>query len=165
MALRDSLRGDRHRRSGLHISTGIDKAFFESLLALFAAEPAPAIHPARARQRSSWHAPANLVVPHGIRLEFLPPYSPELQPAERLWPLLGEPFANRNFATLEDLDAVLADRCRALSGMRQSSATIRASTGGQSCPMRTNQLEFGITSSGFAIKTKLTEIAAPWREQ
>jgi transposase len=30
-----------------------------------------------------------------IRLEFLPPYSPELQPAEHLWPLINEPLANR----------------------------------------------------------------------
>lgn len=103
-----------------YISTGIDKAFFESLLALFAAETGAG----KTRfivlvlDNAGWHAPADLVVPHGIRLEFLPPYSPELQPAERLWPLLDEPIANRNFATLEDLDAVLADRCRALSGMR-----------------------------------------------
>jgi transposase len=102
-----------------YIATGLDKAFFESLLALFADE----VGAGKTRfivlvlDNAGWHAPADLRVPDGIRLQFLPPYSPELQPAERLWPLLDEPLANRNFATLQDLDAVLADRCRTLTAM------------------------------------------------
>jgi hypothetical protein len=39
---------------------------------------------------------------------------PELQPAEHLWPLVDEPVANRHFATLADLEAVIAERCRRL---------------------------------------------------
>ena len=38
---------------------------------------------------------------------YLPGYSPELQPAEHLWPVLDEPLANRYFATLADV--VLVD--------------------------------------------------------
>ena len=53
-------------------------------------------------------------MPDGITLVFLPPYSPELQPAERLWPLVDEPVANRHSATLDDLEAVVAERCRRL---------------------------------------------------
>jgi transposase len=49
-----------------------------------------------------------------VRLVFLPPYTPELQPAERLWPLIDEPIANRCYEKLADIDAVLADRCRQL---------------------------------------------------
>ena len=45
---------------------------------------------------------------------FLPPYSPELQPAERLWPLVDEPIVNRHLATLAELDAIVAARCRRL---------------------------------------------------
>jgi transposase len=56
---------------------------------------------------AGWHKSDKLVVPDGIELTFLPPYTPELQPAERLWPLTNEAIANENFATLEDLDAVL----------------------------------------------------------
>ena len=40
-----------------------------------------------------WHTSKSLKIPEGIHLEFLPPYSPELQPAERLWPLTNEPIA------------------------------------------------------------------------
>nr|USU30610.1 transposase [Methylobacterium sp. OTU13CASTA1] len=30
----------------------------------------------------------------GLRLIYLPPYAPELQPAEHLWRLVDEPIAN-----------------------------------------------------------------------
>jgi transposase len=64
-------------------------------------------------------------VPPGLHLVPLPPYSPELQPAERLWPLTNEPLANRSSATLAELDAVLGDRCAALA---VQPATVRAYT-------------------------------------
>ena len=43
--------------------------------------------------------------------EFLPPYSPELQPAERLWSILDEPIANRTFEKIEQLEQVICARC------------------------------------------------------
>jgi transposase len=49
----------------------------------------------------------------------LPPASPELQPAERLWGLVDEPVANRTFTDLDDLEATLVTRCRALEQQRQ----------------------------------------------
>jgi hypothetical protein len=60
------------------------------------------------------HLAHDLVVPAGIDLVFLPPYSPELQPAERLWSLVDEPIANRVFPDLDALEAVLVERCRTL---------------------------------------------------
>lgn len=44
----------------------------------------------------------------------MPPKSPELQPAERLWPLTNEPIANRTFAHIEELEEVVFERCRRL---------------------------------------------------
>ncbi|NES65929.1 MAG: hypothetical protein F6K24_12025 [Okeania sp. SIO2D1] len=38
---------------------------------------------------AGWHTTNKLVLPEGIDLFFLP-HSPELQPAERLWPLTNE---------------------------------------------------------------------------
>ena len=64
---------------------------------------------------AGWHTEPNLVVPDGIRPVYLPPYSPELQPAEHLWPVLDEPLANHYFATLADLEQVVAQRCRVLN--------------------------------------------------
>lgn len=63
---------------------------------------------------AGWHRSRELVVPEGIELVFLPASSPELQPAERLWPLVNEPVANRTFADLDALEAVLVDRCQTL---------------------------------------------------
>lgn len=67
---------------------------------------------------AGWHTSGKLDVPEGIDLVFLPPASPELQPAERLWPLVDEPVANRTFADLDDLEAVLVRRCQVLAGAR-----------------------------------------------
>ena len=43
----------------------------------------------------------------GAKLFFLPPYSPEFQPAERLWSLVDEPIVNRHVATLDELGAII----------------------------------------------------------
>jgi transposase len=64
--------------------------------------------------RAGWHISDQVQVPEGIILIFLPPYSPELQPAERLWPLTNTPLVNRWFASLDDLIAVQSERCRVL---------------------------------------------------
>jgi hypothetical protein len=45
----------------------------------------------------------------------LPPRSPELQPAVRLWPLVNERVANRPFSELDELEEALVERCLALS--------------------------------------------------
>jgi transposase len=50
-------------------------------------------------------------VPKEMYLVFLPPYSPNMQPAERLWPIVNEGIAKQ---VLEPLDALLervAQRC------------------------------------------------------
>ena len=65
--------------------------------------------------RAGWHtAKKKLRVPEGIHLEFLPSHSPELQPAERLWPLSDEGVANRYFEEIEELEEALVERCVAL---------------------------------------------------
>lgn len=45
----------------------------------------------------------------------LPPYSPELQPAEHLWPLVDEALANRVFTSIQELETALEARLRVLS--------------------------------------------------
>jgi DDE superfamily endonuclease len=40
---------------------------------------------------AGWHTSELLEVPEGVDLIFMPPNSPELQPAERLWPLTHIP--------------------------------------------------------------------------
>jgi transposase len=64
--------------------------------------------------RAGWHLSGELKIPPGIHLELMPSHSPELQPAERLWPLTNEPIANRTFTSLDELEEVLFHRCRVL---------------------------------------------------
>jgi hypothetical protein len=66
---------------------------------------------------AGWHRSERVVIPEGVHLEFLPPYSPELQPAEHLWQLSDEPLANRKFEDLDALEAVLVSRCCTLAAM------------------------------------------------
>lgn len=62
--------------------------------------------------RAGFHCAGDVEVPPGIVLEFLPPYTPELQPVECTWPLLRETPANREFGSLNDLEEALVQRCR-----------------------------------------------------
>ena len=64
---------------------------------------------------AGWHRSKSLVVPEGIHLVFQPPYSPALQPAENLWPLVHEVVANRDFRALDELKDVVSERCTELS--------------------------------------------------
>jgi hypothetical protein len=60
---------------------------------------------------AGWHVAKGLVVPANVRLFGLPPCTPELQPAEHLWPLVREGMANRDFDHLVGLGAKLRRRC------------------------------------------------------
>jgi transposase len=75
--------------------------------------------------RAGWHVSGRVEVPEGVRLVFLPPYSPELQPVERVWPLVNEAVANRYFHDLEEMMEVVAERCRVLA---QDPETLRRHT-------------------------------------
>lgn len=58
--------------------------------------------------QAGWHLAGALAVPTNLRLVFLPPYSPELNPAEHLWESLREDcFANHVFADLNAVERVL----------------------------------------------------------
>ena len=50
------------------------------------------------------HKAKRLKIPENIILIFLPPYSPELNPAEKVWAKLKRDFSNRLFKTLDELD-------------------------------------------------------------
>jgi DDE superfamily endonuclease len=79
--------------------------------------------------QAGWHLAGDLAVPVNMRLIYLPPYSPELNPAEHLWEAVREDcFANHVFADLDAVEIALAkglvalesdpDRTQALTGFR-----------------------------------------------
>jgi hypothetical protein len=61
---------------------------------------------------AGWHVAQRLAVPSNVVLRRLPACTPELQPAEPLWPLVREAVANWGFADLEALQGPLVERCR-----------------------------------------------------
>ena len=109
----------------LYLSTGLSKPFFAKLLAAFAREIGAGCERSivLALDNAGWHGPKDLAVPDGISLVFLPAYSPELQPAEHLWPLVDEAVVNKHFTTLDALDTAIAARCR-----RLDAATVKPHT-------------------------------------
>jgi len=68
---------------------------------------------------AGWHTSAALVVPEGMHLVFLPSHTPELQPAERVWPLIRESLANTAFASLDSLELRLIERCQKVAPQRE----------------------------------------------
>ena len=99
-----------------YLSSGVSKVFFAALLAAFARETGAGHERSivLTLDNAGWHTQPNLPVPDGIRLVYLPAYTPELQPAERLWPVLDEPVVNTYFATLADLEDTITRRCTEL---------------------------------------------------
>ena len=64
------------------------------------------------RKAGAWMAgEPGLTVPEGIRLVYLPPYTPELQPAETLWTLVDEPIVNKHITDLVELEKIVAKQC------------------------------------------------------
>jgi len=51
----------------------------------------------------AFHKAKALIIPDNIALIFLPPYSPELNPAEKIWAHLKRSFTNRLFNALDEL--------------------------------------------------------------
>jgi transposase len=55
-----------------------------------------------------FHKAKKLIIPNNIVLLFLPPYSPELNPAEKMWAKYKREFTNKFFTSLEDVDEFIA---------------------------------------------------------
>lgn len=69
--------------------------------------------------RAGWHRSAKVKIPEGLHFIFLPPSSPELQPAERLWQLSDQVLVNRHFADLDQLEQAQVERCHWLYHQHQ----------------------------------------------
>ena len=63
----------------------------------------------------AFHKAAHLEIPQNIALLFIPPYSPELNPAEKMWRHLKDAIATEVFPTLENLSDRLCKEVRALT--------------------------------------------------
>ena len=65
--------------------------------------------------QAGWHIAHELEVPKNMRLVLLPPYSPEINPAEHIWDALRENcIGNTVFASLDAADKALSKGLRSL---------------------------------------------------
>ncbi len=75
---------------------------------------------------AGWHRAKRLSVPANVRLHFLPPWTPELQPVEPFRALVREALANDTFDTLASLRGRVVRRCQWLAN---DHATVKGAVG------------------------------------
>jgi len=63
----------------------------------------------------AFHKAKRLKVPENIVLIFLPPYSPELNPAEKMWQKIKRSFTNRTFKTLTDVELFICEQAKLIT--------------------------------------------------
>ena len=93
-------------------------------MTLFLAELARVVpagtHAVLVLDRAGWHVSGDLVVPANLTLVHLPPYSPELNPVERVWLYLRERWLSHR--VLAGYDAVLDAACAEPGRLRSLTA-------------------------------------------
>lgn len=64
---------------------------------------------------AGWHTSADLAIPANMRLLYLPPYSPELNPTEHIWDEIREKaFPNKVFKDMDGVETTLMESLRSL---------------------------------------------------
>lgn len=63
----------------------------------------------------AFHKAKRLKIPSNICLVFLPPYSPELNPAEKMWSILNRNFTNKVFKNLVKIGEFITDRIKTIT--------------------------------------------------
>jgi putative transposase len=81
----------------------------------FAAHLTPNAHAVLVLDQAGWHGAKALRAPDNLTLLPLPPYSPELNPVERLWLYLRERFLSLRL--FPDYDAILNACCQAWNAL------------------------------------------------
>ena len=71
------------------------------------------------------HRAGDLEIPQNIRIAELPPYSPELNPAEHLWDAMRERnFKNVTFTSMEKVEQAMVSSLRTLEEDRERIKTM-----------------------------------------
>jgi transposase len=66
---------------------------------------------------AGWHKSKELIAPEHIEIIYLPPYSPELNPLERLWLHIKSPvLRNKLYESLGELESALCQFVRSMKG-------------------------------------------------
>ncbi len=96
-------------------------------LARFAETLPAGVHAVLMLDQAGWHGRAALQVPDTITLLPLPPYSPELNPVERVWLYLRERFLS--FRLYRSEQAIVDALCAAWNALRDETGRLTTLTG------------------------------------
>ena len=83
----------------------------------------------------AFHKAARLIIPKNIALVFIPPYSPELNPAEKIWWKMKRAFSGKLHKTLDNVSSFITKQVKMLSN--QMVKSICAFEYLRSCPFWT----------------------------
>jgi transposase len=102
----------------------VNTAYMNEHLRFISEQVGPRRHVVLMLDRAGWHVAKALQVPPNITLRHLPPYSPELNPVERVWAYLkGHYLSNRVFTDYNDLFAAVREAWLQLDGPRLRTLT------------------------------------------
>ena len=82
-------------QSGQHyflVTTDVCTDFMQQFLNSFSKSLGRSVQALMVLDGAAWHKTPNLKVPSNISLHFLPPYSPDLNPAENLWDFMKDNY-------------------------------------------------------------------------
>ena len=90
--------------SSAMLAPTVNTDYMNAHLQFISKQVTPGSHGILVLDRAGWHVAKALKVPENLTLLHLPPYSPELNPAERLWAWLrSHHLANRVYADYQEL--------------------------------------------------------------
>lgn len=69
----------------------------------------------------AFHKAKSLIIPENIALIFLPPYSPELNPAENIWAMLKRKFTNKIHYSLDEVSGFITEATKSLTTQKVKS--------------------------------------------
>ena len=106
------------------VMTRIDTAAMNRFLVELSQAVAPGAHGILLMDKAGWHTAGELRVPENLSLVFLPPYSPELNPIERLWLHLRD---NRlSHCVFQTTEGIIDSCCEAWNWVLAETGRIRS---------------------------------------
>jgi hypothetical protein len=105
-----------------HVSTAAMSRF----LADFAQSQPEDTHAVLVLDQAGWHGSRGLIVPETVTLVPLPPYSPDLNPVERVWLYLRERYLSHRL--LADFNAVVDACCDAWTALTAEAGRLQSLT-------------------------------------
>jgi len=92
------------------ITPTVNTGLMSEHLAMICRAAGDGVHVVLVLDNAGWHHANDLIVPDAMTLHFLPPYSPELMPMERVWCWMKEhDLSNRVFVDETHIDEACKD--------------------------------------------------------